>query len=226
MSVYRHMARLIDRMRDRHPPSTGARMNRSALTADSEALVFLNRNQQVQYASPEFFRQFGGSAEELCGRPFRNLVAPDLREGLESHLKQLLLGARDKYSHRTALLRRSASPLIATLTATALKGSSPNRALAIQLARPADGYASRAASRGASLSEMSVKVLEGTAAGLTSEFLAAHLFISRQAVDYHIARMLRQFGMPNRAALIALAYSTGILKTGTWPPRVADGLVK
>ena len=159
-------------------------------------------------------------------QPFRNLVVPDLREGLENRLNQLLLGARDKCSHRTALLRRSASPLIATLTATALTGSSPNRALAIQLARSVDGSAPPAASRGPSLSEMSAKVLEGTAAGLTSEFLAARLFISRQTVDYHIARMLRQFDMPNRAALIALAYSTGILQIGTWPPRMADGLVE
>jgi PAS domain S-box-containing protein len=201
-------------------------MNRPALAADAETLVFLNRNQQVQYASPEFFQQFGGSAEELCGQPFRNLVTPDLREGVESHLKQLLLGARDKYSHRTVLLRRSASPLITTLTATALKGSSPNRALAIQLARPVDGSAPRPADRGPSLSEMSAKVLEGTAVGLTSEVLAARLFISCKTVDYHIARMLRQFDMPNRAALIALAYSTGILKTGIWPPRVAEGLIK
>ncbi|MFJ9626757.1 LuxR C-terminal-related transcriptional regulator [Streptomyces sp. NPDC091280] len=195
-------------------------MNRSSLTTDTEVLVLLGRRQQVHYGSPEFFRQFGGTGEELHGRPFRRLVAPDLRASLDRHLDQLLAGTLDQFSHRTALLRRSAPPLDVLLTATALHGSSPNRAVAIQLA------AQGVTSAGPSIGEMAAKVLEGTAAGLTSEFLAARLFISRQTVDYHISRMLRQFGIPNRVALIAHAYSTGILQPNSWPPRVADESIK
>ncbi|MEU6480995.1 LuxR C-terminal-related transcriptional regulator [Streptomyces sp. NPDC047017] len=201
-------------------------MNRSSLITGREVLVFLDRRQQVQYGSPEFFRQFAAAGQELHGRPFRHLVAPDLRATLDQHLHQLLAGTRDQFSHATALLRRSTPPLDAVLTATALHGSSPNRAVAIQLALPAGVPAQGAVSAGPSISEMAAKVLEGTAAGLTSEFLASRLFISRQTVEYHISRMLRQFDIPNRVALIAHAYSTGILKTNAWPPRVADEFVK
>ncbi|MGY4923064.1 LuxR C-terminal-related transcriptional regulator [Streptomyces sp. 900105755] len=202
-------------------------MNRSSLIADSDVLVFLDRKQQMQYGSPEFFRQFGGSGDELYGRPFRHLIAPNLREALDRHLNQLLAGTRDQFSHHIALLRQSASPLSAVLTATALYGSSPNRAVAVQLVRPPEAPApAGVSSAGLSIGEMAAKVLEGTAAGLTSEFLASRLFVSRQTVEYHISRMLRQFDMPNRAALIALAYSTGILQINAWPPRVADEFIK
>ncbi|MFJ3898874.1 MULTISPECIES: LuxR C-terminal-related transcriptional regulator [unclassified Streptomyces] len=205
---------------------TGARMNRSSLITDREVLVFLDRRQKVQYGSPEFFRQFGGSAEELHGKPFRHLIAPHLRETLNQHLNQLLAGTRDQFSRHIALLRRSASPLDAALTATALYGSSPDRAVVVQLARPVDEPSEAATGDGPSISEMAARVLEGTAAGLTTEFLAARLFVSRQTVEYHISRMLRQFETPNRVALIAHAYSTGMLRTNSWPPRVADERIK
>lgn len=201
-------------------------MNHSALTTDREVLVFLDRKQQMQYGSPEFFRQFGGSGEELYGKPFRYLIASNLREDFDRDLNQLLIGNRDQFSHHIALLRRSASPLSAVLTATALWGSSPSRAVAIQLFHPTDAPEPKAVRENLVISEMAARVLEGTAAGLTSEFLASHLFISRQTVDYHISRMLRQFDMPNRVALIALAYSMGILQINSWPPRVADEFIK
>ena len=63
--------------------ATGARMGHSALTTDREVLVFLDRKHQMQYGSPEFFRQFGGSGEELYGKPFRSLIESDLREPLD-----------------------------------------------------------------------------------------------------------------------------------------------
>jgi PAS domain S-box-containing protein len=206
--------------------ATGARMGHSALTTDREVLVFLDRKHQMQYGSPEFFRQFGGSGEELYGKPFRSLIESDLRETLDRDLNQLLVGDRDQFSHRIALRRRSATPLSAVLTATALWGSSPNRAVAIQLFRPTDPAGPKTVSERLVIGEMAAKILEGTAAGLTSEFLASRLFISPKTVDYHISRMLRQFGMPNRVALIALAYSTGILQINSWPPRVADEFIK
>ncbi|MEV7034263.1 LuxR C-terminal-related transcriptional regulator [Streptomyces sp. NPDC093272] len=201
-------------------------MGHSALTTDREVLVFLDRKHQMQYGSPEFFRQFGGSGEELYGKPFRSLIESDLRETLDRDLNQLLVGDRDQFSHRIALRRRSATPLSAVLTATALWGSSPNRAVAIQLFRPTDPAGPKTVSERLVIGEMAAKILEGTAAGLTSEFLASRLFISPKTVDYHISRMLRQFGMPNRVALIALAYSTGILQINSWPPRVADEFIK
>jgi len=209
-----------------HGNITGAGMNRSALTGDAEISVFLNRRQRLQYGSPEFFLQVGATSEELCGKPFCGLVVPDLRKSLESRLHQVLEGTRGQFSLPTALRRQSATPFSVMLTATALCGSTPNRAVAVRLERPADGPASSDVSSDLRIGEMASKILEGTAAGQTSEHVAARLFVSRQTVEYHISRMLRKFDMPNRVALIALAYSMGMLDANTWPPRVADRFIK
>ena len=69
-------------------------------------------------------------------------------------------------------------------------------------------------------------ILEGIAAGSSTAELAAALFLSRQGVEYHIGLMLRQFRVPNRAALVSRAHSVGVLGVGCWPPRVVADFVE
>jgi DNA-binding CsgD family transcriptional regulator len=38
-------------------------------------------------------------------------------------------------------------------------------------------------------------------------------------VNYHLTRLSDRFGVPNRTALVARAYSLGLLDPGSWPPR-------
>ena len=59
------------------------------------------------------------------------------------------------------------------------------------------------------------EVLSLVAAGRTNVQIAATLHMSRQAVNYHVGRMMRVVGASNRAALVARAYETGLLpRTG------------
>ncbi|MDT5033255.1 MAG: hypothetical protein QOC94_3426, partial [Actinoplanes sp.] len=58
------------------------------------------------------------------------------------------------------------------------------------------------------------------AAGAPTVQLAGRLFLSRQGVEYHVSSMLKQFKVPNRAALVSKSYSMGLFKVGSWPPRV------
>ncbi|MBC3839806.1 LuxR family transcriptional regulator [Streptacidiphilus sp. 4-A2] len=88
--------------------------------------------------------------------------------------------------------------------------------------RPGEGAAAPCAER---LTVLGACILEGVAAGCSTAELAAALYLSRQGVEYHIGLMLRQFQVPNRAALVSRAYSLGVLGVGSWPPRVVADCV-
>lgn len=68
------------------------------------------------------------------------------------------------------------------------------------------------------LTEREGRVLELLATGLPTRDIAARLFVSRQAVTYHIGNLLAKFQARNRAGLVARAYVLGLLAPG-WPPR-------
>jgi DNA-binding CsgD family transcriptional regulator len=69
-------------------------------------------------------------------------------------------------------------------------------------------------------------VLEAVATGASSVQIAGRLYLSRQAVDYHIKGMQRRLNAVNRAELVSKAYVSGLLEVGSWPPRVAPSLLQ
>ncbi|EWM14239.1 LuxR C-terminal-related transcriptional regulator [Kutzneria sp. 744] len=69
------------------------------------------------------------------------------------------------------------------------------------------------------LSDRESEILRLIAGGATSAAVAAELGITGDGVNYHLTRMSDRFGVPNRTALVARAYSLGLLDPATWPPR-------
>lgn len=69
------------------------------------------------------------------------------------------------------------------------------------------------------LSDRESEILRLIAGGATSAAVAAELGITGDGVNYHLTRMSDRFGVPNRTALVARAYSLGLLDPTTWPPR-------
>jgi DNA-binding NarL/FixJ family response regulator len=78
--------------------------------------------------------------------------------------------------------------------------------------------------RSPQLSTRQIEVLEHLAAGATTREIATALFLSPQAVSYHITHMLTFFRVRTRTGLVARAYSLGLLQTGRWPPCVVSAL--
>jgi DNA-binding CsgD family transcriptional regulator len=76
----------------------------------------------------------------------------------------------------------------------------------------------------ACLGEIDRRVLELVAGGLTSKEIARRLFLSRQAVAYHIASMFNKLGAETRAGLVGRAYALGVLRPGRWPPEFEPDL--
>jgi DNA-binding CsgD family transcriptional regulator len=63
------------------------------------------------------------------------------------------------------------------------------------------------------------EVLELLASGLSTERISAQMWISPQAVSYHLGNLYAKFGCENRAGLVSRAFVSGMLSVKTWPPR-------
>jgi len=68
------------------------------------------------------------------------------------------------------------------------------------------------------MTERELAVLRLTAGGATSYQIAQQLGLTADGVNYHLNRLLDRFRAPNRVALVARAYTLGVLDTTTWPP--------
>lgn len=73
---------------------------------------------------------------------------------------------------------------------------------------------------GTGLTEMEARILEKLAVGERTADIARQVYLSRQGVEFHVSKLLQRMRVPNRTALVARAYSMGILSAPSWPPRV------
>ncbi|POX56296.1 hypothetical protein C3489_06135 [Streptomyces sp. Ru71] len=69
------------------------------------------------------------------------------------------------------------------------------------------------------LTAAQVRILALLAGGCSNAGVAEALHLSRQTVDYHLARLRQLLGAATRPALVARAYVLGILSPQCWPPR-------
>ncbi|MFE6055912.1 helix-turn-helix transcriptional regulator [Kitasatospora sp. NPDC056446] len=70
------------------------------------------------------------------------------------------------------------------------------------------------------VSPVEARILAAAARGDTTAQIAREIGVTADGVNYHLARLSRRWRVPNRTALVARAYATGVLAAGTWPPAV------
>ncbi|MFI2378682.1 PAS domain-containing protein [Streptomyces sp. NPDC018964] len=183
----------------------------------------------IQQVNQEFDRRFGGPAEELCGRPFCDLVHPSVRQPLMRQFSRVLEGKGHRFATEVITVGQDTAHTL-PMTAMAVRGSHVPDVAAILVMMPAaddEGADSGVVvPRKKLLSEVDARILEGIAAGVSTVPLASRLYLSRQGVEYHVSGLLRKLKVPNRAALVSRAYSMGVLKVGTWPPKVVEDFIK
>ncbi|MEW1718244.1 PAS domain-containing protein [Streptomyces sp. NPDC093109] len=66
-----------------------------------------------------------------------------------------------------------------------------------------------------------LRILALTAGGATAAQIASAVGLTADGVNYHLKRLSRRWGVSGKAALVARAYTAGILAPGTWPPEPA-----
>jgi DNA-binding CsgD family transcriptional regulator len=71
------------------------------------------------------------------------------------------------------------------------------------------------------LTDREAEVLEQLAEGKSTRTAARSLYVSDQAVTYHVGNLLAKFQCTNRTGLVARAFVLCILDR-SWPPRVAS----
>ncbi|MFC5723409.1 LuxR C-terminal-related transcriptional regulator [Streptomyces gamaensis] len=183
----------------------------------------------IKQANQEFFRQFNGSSAEICGRSFHDVVHPSVRQPLMRQFSHLLEGKHQRFVAPVIAVGPGAeSAFTVPLTAVTVRGGLPDTtAILVMMPAARDTEGARVVTHQKKiLSEMDARILEGIAAGVSTIPLASRLYLSRQGVEYHVTCLLRKLKVPNRAALVSRAYSMGVLKVGTWPPKVVEDFVK
>ncbi|MFD8522584.1 PAS domain-containing protein [Streptomyces capillispiralis] len=184
----------------------------------------------IQLVNREFDRRFGGAASPLCGKHFFGLVHPSVRQPLMVHFSRMLEGKRHRFTTEIITGGRENTTSMLPLNAMAVRGGHiPDVAAILVVMSPADektGSTEVLTPSKKLLTEIDARILEGIAAGVSTIPLASRLHLSRQGVEYHVTGLLRALKVPNRAALVSRAYSMGVLKVGTWPPKVVKDFIK
>lgn len=191
-------------------------------------MATLTSDLRVLAGDDDFFRHFGGSSAELCGRELFDLLRPSALSVLREHFSRLHDGRRTRFTERVVGCRSDGQVFSGDLTGTAIEGPSRQASSIVVLVRPDDEPATEEVStlRGLLLSPIEARILEGVATGASTVQLASKLYLSRQGVEYHVSSMLRKLKAPNRAALVSRAYAAGILTVGTWPAQVLPEYIK
>ncbi|MFE9681787.1 PAS domain-containing protein [Streptomyces sp. NPDC006285] len=184
----------------------------------------------IQQVNQEFDRRFGGAASGLCGKHFCDLIHPSVQQPLMQQFSRMLEGKRHRFVTEVIAGGREDTTSMLPLSAMAVRGGHTPDVAAILVVMSAGDERTEdtevMAPRKKLLSEIDARILEGIAAGVSTIPLASRLYLSRQGVEYHVTGLLRALKVPNRAALVSRAYSMGVLKVGTWPPKVVEDFIK
>ncbi|MDH6127341.1 LuxR C-terminal-related transcriptional regulator [Kitasatospora sp. GP82] len=103
---------------------------------------------------------------------------------------------------------------------TDLPDAPPNLLLILRVvdqpAAPAPGPEERT-----QVSAVEARILALAAGGSTTTQIATAVGLTADGVNYHFRHLSQRWGTTSRTALVARAYATGVLASGTWPPAPA-----
>jgi DNA-binding CsgD family transcriptional regulator len=193
----------------------------SALTA-AIGIVHLDTALRVVEANDAFYEQFGLVRAEVTAEPLARFFHPTAAASLEEHFSQLVDGQRGDFTICLTLTDGNLTGrdcLVTGITLNTLLHVCRTDCAAIALIVP-DAVHSPPLTPAAPLAEVPARILEGVAAGLSTQQLASRLGLSSHGVEYHISAMLKKLQAPTRSALVARAYALDILVPRCWPPRV------
>ncbi|HEY3021699.1 MAG TPA: LuxR C-terminal-related transcriptional regulator [Solirubrobacteraceae bacterium] len=143
----------------------------------------------------------GMPREQLCALRIDDIVADELREGLEAQWATFL--ERGNMTGRFRLSLPTGRDIEFQYSATA--NVLPGRHLSILLTPLDDASPDGAAPASERLTAREREVVRHVAEGKTTQEIAAKLYISSTTVDTHVRKAMLRLGAKNRAHLIALA---------------------
>jgi DNA-binding CsgD family transcriptional regulator len=192
-------------------------------SANNWCVASIDAELRIVFADNGFSETIGLPPDRLRQRCVLDFLHPGFLRGPARALTALAQAGQGEVSDQVMLALPKGQSLPAVITALAVPVTpvSPTRIVLALSTTPHRPEAVQPVRQQQSLTLLDAQVLEGVAAGVPTTRLAKRLNLSRQGIEYHIGRMLRKFGAANRTALIAKAYSLGMLSADSWPPRVA-----
>ena len=234
-----------------HRPDAAARLGEESVPADTAipvdeygdailglfeqsgiGLAILNQSLRVQFVNEAFVARCGRGHEDIYDRSIAEFIHPSVRDQLMRQFDRVAKGQRARIVGRPATMWFADTAAAGNLTVFPVDhgegeaASGDQMLLVLFTPDKSESDRSSLADPQLKLTALTSKVLEGVAAGDSTVRLATKLFLSRQGIEYHVSILLRQFKVPNRTALVAKAYSTGMFSIGTWPPRLLPDYVR
>jgi PAS domain S-box-containing protein len=201
---------------------------RSFFDRSGMCIAKLDSTTRLVEANADFSRQFRCMPTDLRGTRFCDLLHHDVRAKVSQQFTRLLAQQHPRFTEpMIAFHQKDAAVFNGELTAFAVRGDSGRVDSLMAVICPEDGNRNGrpSASRKLLLTDLDARILEGVAAGVSTVHLASKLFLSRGGIEYHVDILLRKLMVNNRPALVAKAYSIGLLCQG-WPPRVHPDYLK
>lgn len=193
--------------------------------ASAMGVVHVDSRLRVVAANKPFTDLFLADSPEPGGRPFPLFFHEPAQAHLREHFTHLLAGVQPQFSAPLPMVTAQGEVVDCLVSCVAMS-MTPHLscteciALAsIRLDTPF-GLPMPLLPAPPALAEVPAHILEGLAAGLSTQQLASCLGLSSHGVEYHVSAMLRKLKAPNRSALVARAYALGILVPNCWPPQV------
>ncbi|WP_405773923.1 LuxR C-terminal-related transcriptional regulator [Streptomyces sp. NBC_01538] len=188
-------------------------------------VVHVDSRLRVVAANKSFTDMFLTGSPDPAGRPFPLFFHETAQTYLSEHLTQLLSGTQSQFSAPLPMVDAKGEVIDCLVSCVAIHATvhlSCTDCIALAFVRLDTPYGLSMPLLPAppSLAEIPSHVLEGLAAGLSTQQLASRLGLSSHGVEYHVSSMLRKLKAPNRSALVARAYALGILVPNCWPPQV------
>ncbi|MFF5720922.1 helix-turn-helix transcriptional regulator [Streptomyces buecherae] len=205
-----------------------AQVGHAILQYSGLCIANLDPELRLLEANREFVHHFSGAAASCSGKSFLEFLNPGTQEQARRHFGRLASGHRSAFTDYLVGIDPEGGQFTGHLTAIATHSDTGTMSGVTVIVQP-DAVAtqpSRPVRKTRALAPLDARILEGIAAGASTIQLAAKLHLSRQGIEYRVSSLLRKHRVPNRAALVSRAYSTGVLTIGAWPPVVRPDFIE
>lgn len=174
---------------------------------------------QIVEANPSMAAFFGTKMGSLRGVQLTELLRPVDPSVLPKIERTMRSGGRATHRFRVEPLSRHSTSRGGSMTLQPVPHPELDGVMLLASMAAEDAPAKdRPVESSTTLTDREARVLEHVALGRSSSSIGRELGLSVDGVNYHIARLRRRLGSANRTAMVAAAYTRGLLRPDRWPP--------
>lgn len=172
-------------------------------------------NGDVVLANPAMAAEWGTTAGRVPGRNLRELFRPRTAAQFDRLVEALRLGRRSRYRLAVRWTRGDGTELEGDIAVEPVGAPAPSRPLLLAVLHVRAEQPPRPAPE---VTPAEARILALAAGGATTAEIGRAMGLTTDGVNYHLGRLKQRWRVPNRTALVAKAYTLGVLDPGSWPP--------